>query len=327
MHDLISIGDATIDNYVQIHDAEIRCNLDKTQCMLCIEYGDKIPVDHLSHQVAGNAANSAVGAARLKLKSAIYVNIGEDPAARQIKDKLKEEGVDTRYVAVNKGMESNLSTVISFKGERTILVYHQDWKYNLPDLDRAKWIYFTSVSASSGQTNLNSQLEQYLQRTGSKFFYNPGTYQIKEGVKKNPRLLSLMEVVVVNIQEAKRIITGHDDTDITVKKLLTSLSDLGPKLVVITDGLQGSFGFDGDNFYHLDIFPAEIVERTGAGDAYAIGLLGALFYGKRLPEAMRWGSANGAAVVEQIGPQAGLLTYEKMQEKLKINSKTVAKVV
>ena len=40
---------------------------------------------------------------------------------------------------------------------------------------------------------------------------------------------------------------------------------------------------------------------------------------------MRWGAANGASVVEQIGPQAGLLTYSKMQEKLKENSKIVAK--
>ena len=56
MFDLIAVGDATIDNFVQIHDAEVRCDLNKANCRLCVEYGDKIPVDKLSHQVAGNAA-------------------------------------------------------------------------------------------------------------------------------------------------------------------------------------------------------------------------------------------------------------------------------
>ncbi len=64
---------------------------------------------------------------------------------------------------------------------------------------------------------------------------------------------------------------------------------------------------------------------TGAGDAYSTGLLAGLFHGKNLAEAMRWGAANGAAVVEHIGAQTGLLTLHQMQEKLKENSKIIAK--
>ena len=327
MFDLISLGDATIDNFVFIHDAEVKCNINKSDCMLCIEYGDKIAVDKLVHLVAGNAANNAVGGSRLKLKTAIFVNIGEDNSGKQIKDKLKTEGVDTRYVIENKGMESNLSTVINFQGERTILVYHQSWKYRLPDLEKSKWVYYTSVSHSFTETNLNGQLEQYLQRTNSKLLYNPGTYQIKAGIKKNPRLLSLTELFVVNLEEAKRILYGKDDLDTPVKKLLNGIADLGPKMVVITDGGEGSFGFDGDNYYQIGLFPAKVLEMTGAGDAYATGVLSGLFFGKDLKEAMRWGACNGASVVEQIGPQAGLLSYSAMLEKLKINSKIVAKEI
>lgn len=326
MYDLISIGDATIDNFIQIHDAEIRCNLNKTECQLCVEYGDKIPVDKFSHQVAGNAANNAVGGSRLKMKTAIYVNVGSDPSGKQIVEKLKEEGVDTRYIVVNKEMESNLSTVLTFKGERTIFVYHQQWHYQLPDLDLAKWVYFTSVAASFTQSNLLGELSAYLERTGSRLLFNPGTYQIKIGVKKNPRLLALTELFIVNKEEAKRIL-GRSEEDIAIKKLLKSLADLGSKTVIITDGLAGSYGFDGEKFYHIGVFPAKLAETTGAGDAYATGVLAGLFYGQGLPEAMRWGAANGAAVVEQVGPQAGLLTYSKMREILTENSKIVAKEI
>ncbi|MBI2017996.1 carbohydrate kinase family protein [Candidatus Daviesbacteria bacterium] len=327
MLDLISIGDATIDNFVQIHDAEIKCNIDKTQCKLCIDYGDKISVDKLTHLVAGNAANNAVGGARLKLNSAIYVNIGSDPAGKQILDKLKEEGVNTEYVVINEGMESNLSTVINFQSERTILVYHQSWIYKLPDLDPSRWIYFTSVSKSFTQSNLQNELAAYLERTGTKMLYNPGTYQIEAGVKKHPRLLSLTEIFIVNKEEATRILYGKDDIEVPIKKLLKAISGLGPGMVVITDGAEGSFGYDGDKFYQIGLFPAKVMEMTGAGDAYATGVLAALFHGKTLSEAIRWGAANGASVVEQVGPQAGLLTYAKMQEKLKENSKIVAKEI
>lgn len=327
MFDLIAVGDATIDNFIQIHDAEVKCNLNKTECMLCIEYGDKISVDKLTHLVAGNAANNAVGGARLKLACAIYVNIGSDAAGKQILDKLKDEGVNTRYVVENKGMDSNLSTVINFQGERTILVYHQSWKYKLPDLDSARWVYFTSVAPSFTHSNLLNELIAYLERTGSKLLYNPGTYQIKDNVKKHPRLLSLSELFIVNKEEAKRILYGTDRDDIPMKKLLKGIADLGSRMVVITDGKMGSYGFDGEKYYHLGIFPAKLLEMTGAGDAYATAVLAGLFYGKDLAEAMRWGAANGASVIEQIGPQAGLLTFNAMMEKLKENSKIVAKEI
>ncbi len=317
MLDLISIGDSTIDNYVLIHDAEIQCNLDKKQYVLCIKYGDKIPVDKLVHQVAGNAANSAVGASRLKLKSAIYTNIGSDISGKQIIEKFKSEGVNTRYVVIHKDMESNLSTVLTFQGERTIFVYHQSWKYRLPDLDTPKWIYFTSLAPDFTQTNILNELISFLERTGSKLLYSPGTYQIKNGVKKNPRLLALTEIFIVNLEEAKKILGHSDEEKVSIKKLLKSMADLGPKMVVITDAHKGSFGYDGGRFYQIEAFPAKLVEMTGAGDAYSSGVLAGLFYGKNLQEAMRWGAANGASVVEKIGSQEGLLSYTGMQSKLK----------
>ncbi|MCL5784191.1 MAG: carbohydrate kinase family protein [Patescibacteria group bacterium] len=325
--DLISIGDATIDNYVQIHDAEVKCNLNKTDCRLCVEFGDKIPVDKLTHLVAGNGANNVVGGARLKLKTAFYVNVGSDVAGKQIVEKLTSEGVDKRYVVVNQGMESNLSTVLNFKGERTIFVYHQNWHYKLPDLDFAKWVYFTSLSPSFTQSNLLNELGAYLERTGSRLLYNPGTYHRRQGGKIYPKILALAEAFFVNKGEAKRILGINEKEDVNIKKLLKGIADLGPKMVIITNGGEGSWGVDGEKFYHLGVFPAKLVEMTGAGDAYATACLAGLFYGKDLAEAMRWGAANAASVIEQVGPQAGLLTYSQMQEKLKENSKIVAKEI
>lgn len=327
MFDLISIGDCMIDSFFKISDAHVACNINKTTCELCINYADKIPVEEFHQLVAGNAANNAVGSSRLGLKVAAYINVGEDINGEKVVKKLKEEGIDSRYLTVNKGMQSNASAVINFQGERTILVYHQAWKYQLPDLDRTKWVYFTSMSPSFIQTSIVSQLVKYLQRTGAKLLYNPGTFQMRHGVKKDPQLLSLTELFIVNLEESKRILGMDESKKIDIKKLLSGICDLGPRMAIITDGEEGSYAFDGEKYYHIGIFPAKLVEMTGSGDAYATGVLAGLFYGKDLPEAIRWGAANGASVVEQIGPQEGLLTYEKMQEKLKENSKIVAKEI
>lgn len=325
MFDLITIGDATIDTFIQIHDAEVRCAVNKTDCEICVKYGDKIAIDKLTHLVAGNAANCTIGAERLGLKSAIYVNVGDDNPGVQIAQKLKDEGVSSLYITINKGMDSNYSAVLNFQGERTIFVYHQPWKYKLPDLDNTKWVYLTSLSPTFVSYNIIDELTVYLERTGAKLLYNPGTYQINAGVKKAPKLLTLSQVFIINVEEAKRILGKDDGKNIPIKQLLKDIADLGPRMVIITDGIDGSYGYDGARYYQLPIFPAKLLEMTGAGDAYATGFMAGLFYGKDLPEAMRWGAANGASVVEHIGPQEGLLTYDKMQAKLVENSKIVAR--
>lgn len=320
MFDLISIGDSTIDTFIKINDAQIQCDLDQRNCKLCVNYGEKVPVERLVHMVAGNAANNAIGARRLGLKNAIYTNVGSDASGKQIIEKLKEEKVDTRYALVHKDLESNFSAVLTFKGERTIFVYHQNWDYKLPELDRAKWVYYTSLSESFTKSSITQEMINYIQRTGTKLFYNPGTYQIKTGVKKYPQLLALSEVFIVNKQEAQKVL-GYDlEKEINIKKLLKELHNLGPKIVIITDAGNGSFATDGENYYQLGVFPAKLVEMTGAGDAYATGVLSALFYGNDLKESMRWGAINSAAVIEKIGPQAGLLDFDEIKLKLQANS-------
>lgn len=328
MYDLISIGDCVVDTFIPLEDAKVI--LDNGQNMLALRYGDKIPVGPSISLVAGNAANNAVGGARLNLKTAIYTHVGdkdEEEYDQRIVAKFKIEKIDTKYISHDKNLPSNHHIVLNFKGERTILIYHQPWQYQLPDLDKAKRVYFTSLGPTFTKSNIVGELINYLERVGAKLHYNPGTFQIKEGVKKNPRLLSLTDVFIVNMEEAKLILGFKEKEGVDIRELLGGLLDLGPKRVIITDGGKGSFGYGGDKFYHLEVFPAKLLEMTGAGDAYATAVCAGCFYGKDLAEAMRWGAANGASVVEQTGPQAGLLTYEQMQERLRQNSKVVAREI
>jgi sugar/nucleoside kinase (ribokinase family) len=87
--------------------------------------------------------------------------------------------------------------------------------------------------------------------------------------------------------------------------------------VVITDGKNGAYSFDGQELLHCPIFPGKLVEATGAGDAFATGYLGALMSGQLHDEALRWGAVNSASVIGKVGPTAGLLTATEIRTRLK----------
>lgn len=316
MYDIISVGDATIDCFVKINDAHVQCTVNKESCELCVKYGDKIAVEEIQNMVAGNAANNAVGSARLGLKTAIFLNVGADDSGFKIKKKLVEEKVDPVYIKVNEGMDSNYSVVLRFQGERSIFVYHQQWQYQLPQMEPAKWVYYTSASASFANGSFSADLAKYVTDNGVKMGYNPGTYQMKAGVKNFPEVLAATEVFFVNVEEAKRILGIAEEKPMDIKELMQKTrTDLGLKTVVITDGREGSYSFDGTNFWKLSEFPGDRVEATGAGDSFATALCAGLFHGEPLEEAMVWGSINSASVVHEIGPQAGLLTLDEIKKR------------
>lgn len=324
MFDLISIGDVAIDHFCKINDA----HLEKSSGLereLCLNFGSKLPVSVYKQILGGNNGNNAVGAARLGLKTAIYANIGDDPAGKFTLESLKKEKVDTRYIKVNPEKVSNTSVLINYKGERTILVYQDRWQYQLPELEPTKWVYISSMAESFKESQVADYLASFVNRTGARVAFNPGTYELEAGLKHFNKMLSLITLLIVNLEEAELILKIDREKKMEVKRLLKGLADLGPQMVIITDGKEGSYGFNGSKFYKLGIFPAEVTDMTGAGDGYATGTLAGLMHGKDLPEAMRWGAANGASIVQYIGAQEGLLSYDKMQVVLKENSKIIAK--
>ena len=98
------------------------------------------------------------------------------------------------------------------------------------------------------------------------------------------------------------------------KDLLKSLSSLGPKICVVTDGADGSFVYDGKRYIKAGILPIDSYERTGAGDAFGVGCLSAIIKGKSFEEALLWGTINSASVIGYIGPENGLLAEKDIPE-------------
>ncbi len=312
MLDLISIGDTTLDTFLELENASVFCDLNKNNCQLCINYADKIPVKSVNQTVGGNAANFAVGASRLGLKTGLFTILGDDAIGKQAKRLLLYEKIDPRLISIDKGKKTNNSTILNLRGERTILIFHEKRNYcPVQELPKAKFCYITSMKDGWECMLDKKNLTQWIDKNNVFVGYNPGTFQIRAGIKNSKPLLKKTKVLFVNKKEAQIWLkTEEDDFEVLLKKLQQN----GPEIVVITDSKNGSFAIKKSKVYFQPIFSNKLVEATGAGDAYASGFISALFYGKKIEEAMIWGTKNAGSVIEKIGPQRGLLKRDKIKE-------------
>lgn len=313
--DLLSIGDASIDTFMTPLETETVCTIDKKQCLICFNYGEKIPVKNLEFSTGGNAANNAVGTRRLGINTAIVLTLGQDSVGNLIVEKLRSEGVDLTYVVQQPGTSSNYSTVVNYQGERTIFVYHAPRSYEFPvHLPVTPWIYLTSMGESF-RPFYNHMADFLKQNPTIKLAFNPGSWQLREGYEAIKDIMSATHVIYVNREEAEKL-TGFGESDGKERDLLIALSKLGPKTCMITDGGNGSFTYDSVNgkFFKVGILPVDPYQRTGAGDAFGSGSLSAIIHGKTLEEAMLWGTVNSASVIGYMGPQKGLLKENEIDE-------------
>ena len=316
-YDIVSIGDTTIDSFIELEEASVHCDVNHADCQLCLSYANKIPYKDLTVLPAGNSTNNAVGSARLGMKNAFITSVGSDDQGKMIINELKSEGIDTQFIKVNQGVKTNSHFVLSFKGERTILIKHNKFTYALPERLDTKWIYFSSMA--QGTEEFHKQLGQFLKRNSNvKVSFNPGTFQMRMGTKKLADIYKRTEVLFLNREEAQ-LVTQIQSRDI--KTLAQGMHKLGAKVAVITDGREGSYASDGNKIWFLDSYQGPRIEATGAGDAFGTAFTSALFYGKSVSEAMVWGTINGGNVVMHIGPHKGLQTKQQIENYMKKNPK------
>ena len=313
--DFMAIGDTTVDEFIKLREATISCDDQGQNCTISMPWGDKIPYE-FSELVpgVGNAANAAVAAARLGLSSGFVSNVGDDSNGQDILALFRDEHVDTKYVRINTGLPTNHDYVLMYDAERTILVRHEEYPYAVPDdFAPPKWIYLSSAGRS---TEFHLALAAWcVAHPETKLAFQPSTFEISLGAQKLAPLYAVSELVACNKEEAERIL-GLGETDI--KTLLEKMRELGPKTVLITDGPNGAYAYDGTDMLKVPMYPdpKPPFDRTGAGDASTSTVVAALALGKPLSDALAWGPVNSMSVVQEIGAQKGLLSRDTLERLL-----------
>ena len=316
--DFVSIGDIATDAFIKLGSAsgaDTHKDGDKHREELCISFGDKIPYEFVKVVSAvGNSTNAAVAAARLGLTSANITNQGADEVGEKNLVSLEANNVSTDYVFTHKDMQSNYHYVLWYEAERTILVNHEAYPYVMPTDFTANWLYLSSLGGTSEA--FHGDIEKYLaDHKDVNLAFQPGTFQINLGAEKLKNIYQRTNIFFCNKEEAQKIL-GSDEEDI--KKLMSSLRALGPKIVVITDGPSGAYVDNGEKVWFIPPYPdiAPPYERTGAGDAYASTIVSVIAMGKTLEESLLWGPVNSMSVVQKIGAQEGLLKQAEILDYL-----------
>lgn len=304
--DVVSVGNAKIDTFLTLHEANTHLRLIKETNELCVKFGEKITVDKAEVLLGGNAANVAVGISRLGLNTAIIAEIGKDEFAQKIITTLSHEKVNTSNIIQTEGQQSSFSTIINFKGERTIFSEHVVRKHNfIFENISTKWVYLTSLGEK--WLDAYSKAVDFVKEKQCLLAFNPGTLQIKSGKNNIMNVLSVTDLLFVNKEEGEDLL-GYPQGQKNIEEIITNLQKLGPKIVVVTDGKNGSIAIDSKgDILKKEIIETRVVEKTGAGDAYSSGFLSALINNLSIAGAMEWGARNSSSVINNVGAQAGLL--------------------
>lgn len=312
--DVITIGDILIDTHVHIDDAALECDLLRKHCKLCLDYGSKIPITDSFQSLGGNATNISAGIKKLRLNTTIISAIGDDSNGQIILNALKEKGIPTNFVFIDKKNKTRYSVVLNFKGERTILSYSQKKNYSWPkNLPKTKWIYHTSLS--QGFEKINSNLKKYLLKNPeTKLAVNPGSFMIKFALDELRKINKITDLLVVNKEEAEKLI-GLKKSN-SIPSLVKALLKTGAKEVAITDADKGAWAGDKNEIWKIKSFPVKPISKTGAGDAFSSGYLSAKILNKKIPEALKWGVANACSVILKVGSQNGLLDKKGIKKQV-----------
>lgn len=314
-YDFIAIGDIVTDAFIRLKEATIRQSPTNKHGELCMRFADKIPYEEVIVVPAvGNSPNASVCASRLGLKSALVSNIGDDYFGQECLNALKAEKVGTEFVKIHAGRKTNYHYVLWYDSDRTILIKHEEYPYEMPEISEPAWIYLSSLGEHS--LPFHKAIESYLnQHPEIKLAFQPGTFQIRFGKDQLSGIYKRSEIFFCNKEEAQHIL-GTEENDI--KKLLAMIGDLGPKIAVITDGVNGAYAFDGQTAYGLGQYPdpKPPLDRTGAGDSFASTFVVALAYGLSIKDALRWAPVNSMSVVQYVGAREGLLTRPQLEKYL-----------
>ncbi len=320
--DFLSVGDTATDAFIRLKEASVNCSINHTDCQLCMRFGDKIPYE-FSKIIAGvgNSANAAVAASRLGLSTGFASNIGADLFGQQVLESLQREKIDTSLISVQQNKSTNYHYVLWYESERTILIKHESFDYSFKEpATPPRWLYLSSLA--EGTEDYHKSITSYLLKNPHiNFAFQPGTLQIKMGLEKLGTMYKRTDIFVCNVEEARIILkdTSTAKDVFSIKKLLETMHSKGPKVVLITDGPEGAYTYDGHEFLFMPPYPdpKPPYERTGAGDAFASTFVAALALGKTVKESLAWAPINSMSVVQHVGAQEGLLQREKLEAYLK----------
>lgn len=345
--DVITIGSATMDVFVECEDANIVSVFTKNKKseFMSYPYGAKVEITDFASRVGGGGINTACNFANLGYKTCAIFKIGDDIYSQGILESFEGKNIDLSNIIQDPKISTGFSIIlVSFQGDRTVLAHRgangkiKKSDINFDAIKQAKLVYIAPLNGDS--TKVLDDIVLFAKENDVFVCFNAGTSSIKKGFNYMKKILENAHVVVLNKEEAS-MATGiqvrpdtskekfseeliHPD----IKEMFKKLKVRDYQIIVITDGGHGAYAYDGNKYFYCPVFDGPVVSTLGAGDAFASTLCGALARNDLdIGNALMCASVNSAGVVSKFGATEGLLTFEQIDEKLNENPQYTYKTV
>ncbi len=292
------------------------------QKILGFEYGSKINIKEYGHYFGGGALNTAVNFSNLGFKSSCVSRVGKDERSSRFLKVLKNKKIDSKNIEFDRKHDSGFSFILNNKKDRIIFTYRgaNDYldlgKKDLSFLSHSRWVYLSSLPSNCSESLKN------IFKNKNKIAWNPGIQQLSKGISGISGFLKKTDILILNKDEALELIkkTKHlenikDSFLINSKNLIKLLkTESLSNIIILTDGENGAYFFDGNNFYYQKIIKnSKKIDSTGVGDTFASTFV-AFF--ERLngdyKKSMFLAVKNASSVVSMPGAQNGLLNLKDL---------------
>ena len=253
----------------------------------------------------GSAANTIVGLARLGCKVGFIGKVADDREGKMLVEDFCRECVDTKGIIHSKHDRSG--TVMGFvdeKGDRALYVdpgVNDTIEFDEINMEYAFQTLFLHLTSFVGEKSYQTQkrLIQALPQT-VKLSLDPGELYARKVSILEP-IIEKTFVLMPNLNELKLLTKTADyrkGADVLLKK--------GVEIVAVKLGSKGCYVTDGRENHLIDAFKVQVVDTTGAGDAFCAGFLYGLISGKSLYECGRLGKFVASRCIMKMGARPGL---------------------
>lgn len=262
----------------------------------------------LTQTGGGNAANAATAISRLGGSAFLLSCCGSDPMGNLIIEELKRDGVNLDYFKQISGCPSPVSAIFANKdGERLIMNHRAAGLIeNFGPLTTSA---FDRVDATLADTRWVSAA--HIALSAAKEKGKPAILDFE--LNREGSYESLLQAANYVICEAESLFaySGRE----TLNEALDFLAQMTDAKLAATDGAKGCYMRDqrGD-IIHIPAYKVNVVDSTGAGDAFHGAAALALAEGQDFQSALRFGSAVAAKKCEALGARAGLPDRETVEK-------------
>ncbi|MCT2536713.1 carbohydrate kinase [Aquibacillus koreensis] len=287
--------------------------------MISVDYDDNFECDTYQRYFGGSPANIAINVKNLGINSAVSSAVGNDGFGNFLINSLLKNGVDIESVQ-NVNYATSLVMVTKSKSTPTPIFYrsadyHLQYTTKLEKtLLKSRIIHFSCwpISREPARSTIEKVIEvakvnQVL--VGFDPNFHPMIWsEGEDGIDYVKAIIKNVDVVKPSEDDAERLF-GKDTPENQLKKFL----QLGANLVILTLGKNGAIVSNGKETIRFNTLAKEVVDTTGAGDAFWSGFYTGLIKGHTIRESLALGFGVSAFKLKYTGAVINLPKIERIK--------------